>query len=250
MCFVWSKWSLDLGLTEDDMYLYWANKLCSACWCNPAGMSWRPKIDREWNSHGAESARPRGSPSLQTICNYLYLFMYLYLQLPKRRTFRMLLEPQCTGSITHSPLPLCPLESNFLVVSILLRLSLIKSCPWKIYPNSFQFRLWFCSLSTFFWETLYLYLHLKFPWGRDLGSGGAQVCKLLATISICKCTYNYLYLYFKIPRGRACSHKGEPKSAKLSVHTDNDYHSGLTVCALFTNLFLNIKMHQEMLSKK
>ena len=99
----------------------------------------------------------------------------------------------------------------------------------KIYPNSFQFRLWFCSLSTFFWETLYLYLHLKFPWGRDLGSGGAQVCKLLATISICKCTYNYLYLYFKIPRGRACSHKGEPKSAKLSVHTDNGYLSGFTV---------------------
>ena len=35
---------------------------------------------------------------------------------PKKRTFIMLLEPQCTGSITSSRLPLC-LEINFLVVS-------------------------------------------------------------------------------------------------------------------------------------
>ena len=34
----------------------------------------------------------------------------------KKRTFRMLLKPQCTGSITRSRHPLC-LEINFLVVS-------------------------------------------------------------------------------------------------------------------------------------
>ena len=34
----------------------------------------------------------------------------------KKRTFRKLLEPQCTGSITSSRHPLC-LEINFLVVS-------------------------------------------------------------------------------------------------------------------------------------
>ena len=35
---------------------------------------------------------------------------------PKKRTFRMLLEPLCTGSITSGRHPLC-LEINFLVVS-------------------------------------------------------------------------------------------------------------------------------------
>ena len=154
MCFVWSKWSLDLGLTEDDMCLYLANKLCTACWCNPARMSWRPKIDREWNSHGAESARPRGSPSLQTICNYLYLFMYLYLQLPKRRTFRMLLEPQCTGSITRTRHSLC-LEINFFGRS-LLQLSLIKPSQVifmiKFSPTALNFGYDFVLLVHFLWH--------------------------------------------------------------------------------------------------
>ena len=35
---------------------------------------------------------------------------------PKKRTFRMLLEPQCTGSNTSNRHPLC-MEINFLVVS-------------------------------------------------------------------------------------------------------------------------------------
>ena len=40
-----------------------------------------------------------------------------YIQgVPKKCTFRMLLEPQCTGSITSSRHPLC-LGINFLVVS-------------------------------------------------------------------------------------------------------------------------------------
>ena len=40
----------------------------------------------------------------------------VYRGCPKKRTFRMLLEPQCTGSITTSRHPLC-LEIVFLVVS-------------------------------------------------------------------------------------------------------------------------------------
>ena len=41
---------------------------------------------------------------------------YIVQGVPKKRTFRMLLEPQCTGSITSSRHPLC-LEIDYLVVS-------------------------------------------------------------------------------------------------------------------------------------
>ena len=44
------------------------------------------------------------------------LFWKVLQSVPKKRTFRMLLEPQCTGSITSSRPPLC-LEINFSVVS-------------------------------------------------------------------------------------------------------------------------------------
>ena len=42
--------------------------------------------------------------------------MYMYTECPKKRIFRVLLEPECTGSITICRHPLC-LEIDFLVIS-------------------------------------------------------------------------------------------------------------------------------------
>ena len=46
----------------------------------------------------------------------LYVHIIVCTGVPKKRTFRMLLEPRCTGSITSSRHPL-RLEINFLVFS-------------------------------------------------------------------------------------------------------------------------------------
>ena len=46
----------------------------------------------------------------------LYVHIIVYTGVPKKRAFRMLLEPRCTGSITSSRHPL-RLEINFVAVS-------------------------------------------------------------------------------------------------------------------------------------
>ena len=57
-------------------------------------------------------------PPMEEEVEYIYSHMeYIIQGVPKKRTFRMLLEPQCTGSITSSRNPFCRLEINFLVVS-------------------------------------------------------------------------------------------------------------------------------------
>ena len=60
------------------------------------------------------------NPTLATRMQRKLIGEYLVKQVttgcPKKRTFTMLLEPQCTGSIASSQHPLC-LEINLLVVS-------------------------------------------------------------------------------------------------------------------------------------
>ena len=71
---------------------------------------------------------------------------------PKKCTFRMLLEPEYTGSITSSWHPLC-LEMNFLVVST-IRISLIKPSQVmfmvKFSPTALKFGYDFVLIVHFF----------------------------------------------------------------------------------------------------
>ena len=76
--------------------------------------------------------------------------MCQYTGCPKKRTFRMLLEPQVAGS---------PCVWKLIFWSFLTKTKPDQAFPSHVYGkilhHSNQFWLWFCSISTFFWDTLY-----------------------------------------------------------------------------------------------
>ena len=82
-----------------------------------------------------------------------YIIIINYIQgIPKKRTFRMLLEPQCAGSITSSRHPL--VSENQFFGRFLLRLSLIKPSQViftiKFSPTALNFGCDFVLLVHFF----------------------------------------------------------------------------------------------------
>ena len=74
---------------------------------------------------------------------------------PKKGTYRMVLQLWCTGSITGGGYPVG--QDNVFLVFLTKKQdrALLSHVHGKIQPHSTQFWLWFLSISTIFWDTLY-----------------------------------------------------------------------------------------------